>query len=173
MNKIYMTKRRHDGEIAVCSELTRSRGKVKSIVTAVAAAVSMAVTSGSAYAAMVVGGAAGNAKVEIVNLVHYTGNPAKTMGVNGTTVTGSGKGMAVGENATVSFSHVNAGVMNNANALAIGNNAIANNTSKSVVIGSSALAQEINAVVIVIMLQPLELTILSRQDLRLPLVIMR
>ncbi|MGQ9445812.1 YadA-like family protein [[Pasteurella] aerogenes] len=148
MNKIYMTKRRHDGEIAVCSELTRSRGKVKSIVTAVAAAVSMAVTSGSAYAAMVVGGAAGNAKVEIVNLVHYTGNPAKTMGVNGTTVTGSGKGMAVGENATVSFSHVNAGVMNNANALAIGNNAIANNTSKSVVIGSSALAQEINAVVI-------------------------
>ncbi|MGV3059990.1 YadA-like family protein [[Pasteurella] aerogenes] len=148
MNKIYMTKRRHDGKIAVCSELTRSRGKVKSIVTAVAAAVSMAVTSGSAYAAMVVGGAAGNAKVEIVNLVHYTGNPAKTMGVNGTTVTGSGKGMAVGENATVSFSHVNAGVMNNANALAIGNNAIANNTSKSVVIGSSALAQEINAVVI-------------------------
>ena len=39
MNKIFMTKRRNDGKIVVCSELTRARGKMKSVVTAVAAAV--------------------------------------------------------------------------------------------------------------------------------------
>uniref|UniRef100_UPI0026EFA62E hypothetical protein n=1 Tax=Actinobacillus minor TaxID=51047 RepID=UPI0026EFA62E len=43
MNKIFMTKRRHDGEIAVCSELTRSKGKMKSFVAAVATAAALAV----------------------------------------------------------------------------------------------------------------------------------
>ena len=38
MNKIFMTKRRNDGKIVVCSELTRARGKMKSVVTAVAVA---------------------------------------------------------------------------------------------------------------------------------------
>ncbi|WP_273383715.1 hypothetical protein, partial [Actinobacillus porcinus] len=38
MNKIFMTKRRNDGKIVVCSELTRARGKMKSVVTAVVAA---------------------------------------------------------------------------------------------------------------------------------------
>ena len=42
MNKIFMTKRRHDGEIAVCSELTRSKGKMKSFVAAVATAAALA-----------------------------------------------------------------------------------------------------------------------------------
>ena len=148
MNKIYMTKRRHDGKIAVCSELTRSRGKVKSIVTAVAAAVSMAVTSGSAYAAMVVGGTAGAGTVTIGAPTNSGGNPG-TLSTGSTKVTGSGKGMAIGENATVYYVHAtNAGLMNNANAMAIGTNATANNTDRSVVIGSDATAQDINAVVI-------------------------
>lgn len=38
MNKIYMTKRGHDGKTVVCSEKTRARGKVKSLVLAIASA---------------------------------------------------------------------------------------------------------------------------------------
>ena len=41
MNKIFMTKRGHDGKVVVCSEKTRARGKMKALVTATALATGM------------------------------------------------------------------------------------------------------------------------------------
>lgn len=131
------------------SEIARSKGKTKSVKTAktaLAAAVAVAATSGSAYAAMAVGGTAATAGTTNNGEVTVVNGGVATAGT--ATVTGSAKGMAIGQGASVSFDHTNAGLIASASGIAMGYNATVNDANRAVVIGGEALASGANAVVI-------------------------
>ncbi|WP_273402625.1 hypothetical protein [Actinobacillus porcinus] len=103
MNKIFMTKRRHDGEIAVCSELTRSKGKMKSFVAAVATAAVLAVPVAEAAEVATVNGVnvvsgGENVKIETKGNTVAIGTATVETGSLGTVAIGSGT-YANGKNA--------------------------------------------------------------------------
>ncbi len=133
MNKIFKVIWNHATQSWVAtSELSRSKGKTKSkslstAKSALAAAIAVAATSGSAYAAMAVGG------TEVVTST----TAASAGGTSGASVTNAPKGLAIGEKASVS----------GANAVVIGHNATAVKTEPTslnglVVIGTDALIRQ-------------------------------
>ena len=127
MNKIFMTKRRHDGEIAVCSELTRSKGKMKSFVAAVATAAALATP---------VAEAASVATVDAQNQVVSNGEGVK-IETKGNTVAIGGAKVETGSLGTVA---IGAGTYaNGKNAVAVGSGNTANGT-QTTVFGSESKA---------------------------------
>ena len=127
MNKIFMTKRRHDGEIAVCSELTRSKGKMKSFVAAVATAAALATP---------VAEAASVATVDAQNQVVSNGEGVK-IETKGNTVAIGGAKVETGSLGTVA---IGAGTYaNGKNAVAVGSGNTANGT-QTTVFGSQSKA---------------------------------
>lgn len=100
MNKIYMTKRGHDGKTVVCSEKTRARGKVKSLVLAMTAASAM-LASVDVVAATTLGEnqtITDTTSVAIGNNVIATG--ADTVAVGDYTKVTGDESTALGERAT-------------------------------------------------------------------------
>ena len=126
MNKIFMTKRRHDGEIAVCSELTRARGKMKSFVAAVATAAALATP---------VAEAASVATVDAQNQVVSNGEGVKIETKSDTVAIGSAT-VGTGSNGVVAIGSSSA-TGTNAVAVGSGNNASGTQTS---VFGSNSKA---------------------------------
>ncbi|MWQ32765.1 YadA-like family protein [Glaesserella parasuis] len=134
MNKIFMTKRRHDGEIAVCSELTRSKGKMKSFVAAVATAAALAVPVAEAAGVATANGAnvvSGNAYVKIETRGDTVAIGNATLGT-----TGGGK-VAIGTDTSA----------NGENSVAVGSSNNANGT-QTTVIGSKSNATKQQAIAI-------------------------
>ncbi|MDO9664795.1 hypothetical protein [Glaesserella parasuis] len=134
MNKIFMTKRRHDGEIAVCSELTRSKGKMKSFVAAVATAAALAVPVAEAAGVATANGAnvvSGNEYVKIETRGDTVAIGNATLGT-----TGGGK-VAIGTDTSA----------NGENSVAVGSSNNANGT-QTTVIGSKSNATKQQATAI-------------------------
>lgn len=128
MNKIFMTKRRHDGEIAVCSELTRSKGKMKSFVAAVATAAALAVPVAEAAEVATANG---------VNVVSGgEGVKIETKASTGTVAIGSAT-VGTGSVGTVAIG--SGTYANGKNAVAVGSGNTANGT-QTTVFGSNSEA---------------------------------
>ena len=79
MNKKYMVKRNALGQAVVCSEKTRARGKVKSIVLAVTAASTM-LTAVSAHAVVNEGYAIGDQSIAVGKESFATGKNSVAIG---------------------------------------------------------------------------------------------
>ncbi|OOS22955.1 ESPR-type extended signal peptide-containing protein [Moraxella pluranimalium] len=162
MNKVYKVIWNHATRTWVAaSEIARSKGKTKSVKTAktalaAAVAVAAATAGTSAHAAMAVGGDPNGAIDEVVAADWSSLSAAQLQAISITagsgksaaTVSNAGKGMAIGENATVSYVHAtNAGLMRNAGGTAIGYNSTVENSMKGTAIGAETYTNY-NAVVI-------------------------
>ena len=156
MNKIFKVIWNHATQSWVAtSELSRTKGKskTKSVALAVVAAGMGLCAAEGALAAMAVGGPAVGGSGMVT-----TGNQVNTLTVGNTvvaagtaTVSDQNRGMAIGENASVSYPNApsdNAGVIRNAGSIAIGNNASVLNTQKGIAFGTDAKVIQSNAVVI-------------------------
>ena len=152
MNKIFKVIWNHATQSWVAtSELSRSKGKTKSVKTAktalaAAVAVAAATAGTSAHAAIAVGGTGATAGTTGNGVVTVVNGRAATAGT--ATVTGAARGMAIGENATVSYATTNAGLMDKTTSMAIGNNASVSDTMTGIAIGADAKVHAANAIAI-------------------------
>ncbi|QBQ62958.1 hypothetical protein EXH44_01300 [Actinobacillus indolicus] len=156
MNKIFKVIWNHATQSWVAtSELSRSKGKTKSLRTAksaLAAAIAVVATSGSAYAAMAVGGdpvsGLGEVKVGTWSATNPTVSAGDIATSSGASVTNQDRGTAIGQGAKVSFDTTNVGLIRQSGGTAIGNNASVVDSLKGVAIGMDAKVANSSAVVV-------------------------